>query len=367
MVASVMPRATPDAGGDEVAGLVMSLLAGLVSEADAATKLGIGRRDLRSLLEQYGLADAAMLPCRVDDQLALTYIDIGRDSFAAPRFDDVVERHKADPPPGRAVFRLPAPDMVRAGARVTGPAGIIAHVGRCGSTLLCNLLAATGGWAAIKEPEVVNRLLLRRANEPDETRQDMIGALVAGALHSLAHGVRRDAAGAARHCVVKLSSWNLLFADAFVGRLASTPVVMLTRDPWATVASSLQQLPDWYRAASDMPAPDDRVALARLFATEWSRIVDAALDLPGAPLFIRYEALIDDPQAVLGAVRRRLGDDRANAPDALGAVMRQYSKAAGQEPFEPGGVHRRDMLDGDLRDVVTTITAASWARLRGRE
>ena len=274
---------------------------------------------------------------------------------------------RSNPPPESPVFRLPARGILRAGASTAGPAGIIAHVGRCGSTLLCNLLAASGGWVAIKEPEILNRLLRRRANVPDEPRRETIDALVAGVLHSLAHGVRRDAAGAARRCVVKLSSWNLLFADAFIGRLPSTPIVVLTRDPWATVASSLQQLPDWYRAASDMPAPHDRVALARLFATEWRRIVEAALDLPGRPLFVRYEALIDDPGAVLGAVRRQLGDNRAQSGDTLGAVMRQYSKAAGQEPFDPGGMHRRDTLGGDIRDLVTTITAGSWARLRERE
>ena len=188
-MASMMPCAAPAAGDVDVAAIVMSLLAGLVGEADAAARLGIGPGDLRSLLEQYGLADRAMLPCRVDDQLALTYIDIGRDGFTAPRFDDVVERHKADPPPGSPVFRLPARDMLHAGdTPASEAAGIIAHVGRCGSTLLCNLLAATGGWVAIKEPEVLNRLLLRRANEPDETRRDTIGALVAAALHSLEIG-----------------------------------------------------------------------------------------------------------------------------------------------------------------------------------
>ncbi len=361
----------PSPRGVDVARIVMLSLTGLASEADAAKALGIGPGDLHLLLAQCGLADTAMLPCRVDDQFALTYIDIGRDSFAAPRFDDVVERHcKADPPVERPVFRLPAcdiADIADSGRSVVGPAGIIAHVGRCGSTLLCNLLAATGGWATIKEPEVINRLLLRRANEPDAARRETIAALVAGALHSLAYGVRRDAAGAARRCAVKLSSWNLLTADAFVARLPSTPIVMLARDPWATVASSLQQAPDWYHAAADMPPPHDRPALARLFATEWHRVVEAALALPGAPLFVRYEALIDDPGAVVGAVRRHFGDDRSIAPDSLDVVMRQYSKAAGREPFDPGGLHRRDGLDDDLREMVTAITASSWARLRERE
>lgn len=361
-------RAAPATGDVDVAATVMSLLAGLGSAEDAATKLGIGRADLRSLLEQHGLADAAMMPCRVDDALALTYVDIGRDGFAAPRYDDVVERHcRSDPPPDGPVFRLSAHDVLRAAAPVSRPAGMIAHVGRCGSTLLCNLLAATGGWAAIKEPEIVNRLFLRRANEPDDTRRETIDALVAAVLHGMAHGSRRDATGAPRRCVVKLSSWNLLLADGLVGRQPPIPIVMLTRDPWATVASSLQQMPDWYRAAADMPPPDDRVALARLFATEWHRVVEAALALPGAPLFVRYEALIDDSGAVVGAVRRHLGDDRATAPDSLDLVMRHYSKADGREPFEPRGMHRREGLDGDLRDIVTAITASSWARLRARQ
>jgi len=362
---SCVRRNAPPNG--DVATIVKLSLTGLLGETEAAERLGIGTADLRSLLAQHDLADTAMLPCRVDDELALTYVDIGRDSFAAPRFDDVVERHvRADPPPESAVFRLPARDVLRADAAAAGPAGIIAHVGRCGSTLLCNLLAAGGGWAAIKEPEVINRLLLRRANERDEARRVTIAALVARVLHNLAHGTRRDAAGATRRCAVKLSSWNLLFADAFA-TAPTTPIVMLSRDPWATVASSLQHLPDWYHAAADMPAPHDRVALARLFATEWSRIVEAALSLPGTPLFVSYDALIADPAATVAAVRRHFGDDRPLEPGMLDAVRQQYSKAAGQEPFDPGGRHRRDGLDDDIRDVVTTITASGWARLRERE
>ena len=346
----------------DVATTVMLLLAGLVGEDAAAARIGIDGAALRAVLAELGLADGAMVPCRVDERLALAWVDIGRDDFAVPRFDDVVERHvRGYPPPAGPVFRLPA-DEVLAGADAAGagPAGIIAHGGRCGSALLCNLLAASGGWVAIKEPEVINRLLLRLPHEPDTAR---IGALVAAVLRSLAHGTRHDAAGTARRCVVKLSSWNLLYADAFVARLPATPMVVVTRDPWATVASSLDQLPDWYRAGTGLPAADDRLGLARLFAGEWNGVVTAALRLPVPPLFVDYATLVADPVGVLGRVRRHFDDGGPGAGRHVEAVMQQYSKAAGREAFEPRGIHRRRVLPDDLRAAVTAMTAATWSRL----
>jgi hypothetical protein len=166
---------------------------------------------------------------------------------------------------------------------------------------------------------------------------------------------------------VKLTSWNTILADAFVWRLDPIPLVVVTRDPWATVASSLHALPDWYcswsAAGANRGSASDSTELASLFAQEWSRNVEAALRLPQT-LFVSYPELVDNPAAVLTRVRRHLGDGRENPNvETVGKVMRQYSKTASQERFEPRGTHKRNALDAQIRDLVTTITARSWAEL----
>ena len=358
------------AGPGEVVAL---LLAGFLSEAEASASLGVDNDDLESLLGELGLLGAAMVPIEIDQGLATTFVDLGRSAFSAPLFDDVVDHHRrAGRPPRTPRFRLSA-DLVlgaAAGRPLSCPVGLILHVGRCGSTLLCDLLATVTGLVALKEPELVNGLLLRLAAEHDPVARDRLGALVALLLRSLAHGVRLDADGHERACIVKLTSWNAMFADEFVWRLDPSRLVVLTRDPWATVASLLQDPPYWYDgrptlSASRSSARARRLETASLYAQAWSGTVEQALRFPvHQALFVTYAELVNDPVAVLGRVCRHLLDGHQGPDmDAVGRLTGRYSKGASGEPFEPNGRHRRDALDEEVRHVVTTITARTWAEL----
>ena len=283
-----------------------------------------------------------LVPCRVDDDLGVYFAPVGGSSFEAPRFEDVIAAYFAD---GVRVVRVPA-DEVGGGV---APAGLIFHVGRCGSTLLCNLLASAGGWVAVKEPEFINRLLLRRERS---------GELIARLLRCVAEGVRIGADGGERACVVKLTSWNAILADVFVPALAGVPIVVVTRDPWAVVASYLHEPPAWWRG-------DDDAALARVCAEEWSRVVGSALRLPGEVLLVDYAALVGDPVGVLSRVLRHFGDARGAMDEpAVRAAMGRYSK--GVERFDAPGRHRRDGLDARVREMVTEVTASSWRALGER-
>ena len=152
-----------------------------------------------------------MLPVEVDDELNTYFVDLGRSSFAAPLFDDVVDVHHRNGAPASALgFRLSANRILASGAAPPHacPAGLIFHVGRCGSTLLCNLLTNVDGRVAFKEPEFLNTVLLRLAAETDLIRRDQLGAFVALLLRSLAYGARFHTGDPERGCVVKLTSWN---------------------------------------------------------------------------------------------------------------------------------------------------------------
>jgi len=226
---------------------------------------------------------------------------------------------------------------------------------------------------ALKEPEFVNALLFRLATERNPNSKDRLGALVALLLRSLSHGVRFDTDGCERVNVVKLSSWNAMLADEFVWRLAPIPLVVVTRDPWATVTSFLHDPPHWYSpppapSTDRSSAPANRMEAARFFAEAWSRTVEGALRLPPRlTLFVNYGELVDDPLSVLVRVCRHLGNE-CESPnvESVAKITGQYSKAAREERFEPRGRHHRDALEAEVKDLVTTITARSWSALLKR-
>ncbi len=356
--------------------MVALLLAGFLSESQASKQLGLDIGDLEILLEEVSLAGVAMVPVEVDDELDTYYLDIGRSGFAAPLFDDVVDKHRRTGGSVASVrLRLPATNVLGAAAPPPSacPGGLIFHVGRCGSTLLCNLLASVDGWVALKEPEFVNAVLLRLAAERDTVSRARLSELAALLLRSLAHGVRVGADGRERACVVKFTSWNLLLADELIGCLDRVPLVVLTRDPWATVASLLHDPPHWY---APPPSPGEprpsararRVEAAGVFAETWSRTVERALRLPAErTLLVSYADLVQQPLGMLGRVFRHLGDDRTiPSTQWIDDVMSRYSKGTSAERFEPRARHFRDALNPEVRDLVTTITADTWSDLAER-
>lgn len=349
----------------DIVGLV---LAGLAGEADAARRLGLDHGELRSLLADLNLGHAAMIPVAIDDELASYYADLGMNAFDVPLFDSVVDSHRPTHANASTVgFRLSADAVLGAAAMSLGraPGGLMFHVGRCGSTLLCNLLASVGGWVVLREPEFLNTLLRRLAAERDRAAKDRLGLLIAQSLRSLAHGVRLDAERRERACVVKLSSWNAMIADDLVTTFDATPLVVVTRDPFATVASFLREPPHWHDARS---IGGDRMKAARFFAEVWSRTIDAALHLPSQrTLFIDYAELVAEPSTTLVSLCRHLGDrDARPNSKAIAIVMANYSKGPRGERFEAHGRHRPQSLGEAERDLVESITAASRTALRER-
>lgn len=352
----------PPAGHDvaECAGL---LLAGLAGREETAARLGVDTATLDALLRDLSLADRAMMPVGVDRDLATTFLDIGGQPFDLPTYDDTVDRATAADDPGRLRFRLPARAIVAATPPVASPVpGFMLHVGRCGSTLLCNLLAATGGRVALREPEFLNTLFLARAATRDPAQTARIDTLVTRLIACLAHGVRP------RDCLVKFSSWTTALAAPLIAAIDGASAIVVVRDPSATIASFLDQPPYWYgdRPARGPLAGAERTSAARFFAHSWQSVVRAAMFLPrDRTLFVRYEDIVGDPYAVVERARRHLGDinpppDRA----AIDRVMALYSKGSAAEAFDRSGRHQRAPLDHDLVDQVAAITARDWDSVR---
>jgi hypothetical protein len=354
------PTAAPPQGASELAGLV---LAGFLTLDEASARLGIDSNDLAWVLTDLGLQDAAIIPVHVDDKLHTYFLDLGRESFAAPLYDEIVDAYR-ETQTGLG-FCLSADSILASGGRPQpDPKALVFHVGRCGSTLLCNLLSSDPDRVVIKEPEFINSLLLSAAMETDTGAKDRIWALITCLLRSLTAGVRVAIDGSERECVVKLTSWNLLHAHEIVRRLGPIPLVVVVREPWATVASFLQERPYWYGsrpADQDLLSTRARQEDAGLFAASWSRTIEIALSLPQRQtLFVSYREIVDEPDLVLERVNRHLGDGRNSLGSSrIQAVLGQYSKGGRGETFDPDGRHLREGLSEDLRDLVSAITARS--------
>jgi len=336
-------------------------LAGLAGEEVTASRLGIGSADLRNLLRELSLGDCRMMPVSVDADLGTYFLDMAGETFDAPTFDAIAERAAmADGQGSRTRFQLPAHDILAAAAAPCGaaPDAMILHVGRCGSTLLCNLLANTGDWVALREPEVCNQLFIARAATRDPPEIERIETLAGQLMGCFARSVRP------RKSVVKLSSWTAKLAVPLLARLHATRIIVVVRDPWTTVASFLAEPPHWYgdRPVGMELTGQDRAEAAHFFANAWRTTVEAACRLPkDRTLFIDYDDLSGDPVAVLAAVRHHLRDRGPPAdPVAVSQTMGSYSKGASAEPFDPSGIHRRAPLDVELADIVTAVAACEW-------
>lgn len=343
--------------GDTTAIDVGLHLAGLTGAAETAARLGIAVAELRALLGGLDLSRCAMMPVAVGDNLDIRFRDMAGEAFDAPTFDDSIDRARSRTGPPRT-FSLPADAIIATATRppLAAPQAIILHVGRCGSTLLCNLLAGGGERVALREPEFVNSLFLARAATRDPAEIARIDKLAGQLTACLARAVQP------RKAIVKLSSWTTPLAAPLLARFPGTPVIVVVRDPLQTVASFLAEPPHWYGPADAAIGGRERARAAQFFAEAWRSTVTAARSLPGdRTLFVDYAEIAGDPAATLEKLRRYLGDARPSSdPAATRAAMASYSKAASGEAFDPAGKHRRAALDRDLADIVAAVTAGEW-------
>src|SRR5947207_1337159 len=119
-------------------------LIGALSDAEAADQLGLSVRQVRRLKTTLASEGPAAL------------VHGNRERF----FHQTVERWRRERPAALSV-EIDLETFVLAAQRQPGrpPDGFVFHVGRCGSTLLANMLSASGQHLVIKESSGVNALM----------------------------------------------------------------------------------------------------------------------------------------------------------------------------------------------------------------
>jgi hypothetical protein len=258
------------------------------------------------------------------------------------------------------------------------PDGFIFHTGRCGSTLLANLLAASGRYSVLREPGIVIDLSLAWLEADDTTRRELESLF-----ELILPQMLWATAGAARYRLLKPAAWNIQVAQTLLRIFPTTPAVFLYRAPSETVASMLFDPPGWLEwiwrpqsfRARCMPSlrtfpRGEKLSPAILFAHAWRSAVEAALALPPERLLLLdYADMVSDPA---DSLKRVLTHFRQPVdPEIIAAMLTTrsiYSKdPARAERFDPNGAHRRPLLSCEELSGVDRVVGDIWRSLRAQE
>ncbi len=352
-----------------------TLLMGAIDDAEAARQLGVAVDEIQRL-KQVVAGDAAMLvPIAVD--LAthrVELLDLAGIAYREPFFHETIEVRRRERPAGLNV-EVDLNNLVSAARRYrTPPDGFIFHVGRCGSTLLANMLAASGEHLLIKEPELVSELIAHWLHAEDDQARQQREALVDATVRCLL-----GTAGSARYRVLKFAAWNIRMAGVLARLFPSTPAVFLYRSPLETVASMLFRPPAWFDLiggprpiqARFFPtvreAPEDApLSAVMLFAHAWRSAAEAALALPpGRAILLDYgEMLVGAADAIKRVLTHLRQPFEPQTIAAIVAARTTYSKDGAA--FDPAGAHRRPPLSATDEAQVRTIVGDVWTRLEAR-
>jgi hypothetical protein len=364
--------------------VITKLLIGALSEAEAAEILELSLPEIQRLISAVAGHNGSLVPISVNlDTQRFEFLDIKDTKYSEPFFGDTINRVRCEN--SQALnFEVNFEDFLCGAERYQRPPdGFLFHVGRCGSTLLANMLSSSGKHLVVKEPDLISDLLAGWLRARNKAARKQMELLVAAAIRYVLGAV--GGAGAAdviRYRILKLAAWNVCLAKVILELFPKTPAVFLYRSPLETVASLLFQRPAWFELiecprsiqASFFPSlcelPEGtEPSPAVLFAHAWRSAAEAALAIPPESLLVmEYRALIDDPQATISRMLSYFHHPIDHSVIGPMAAKRSiYSKDAAQLVYyEPGSKHARPALSCEEADEIRAITAAPWRQLRLR-
>jgi hypothetical protein len=264
-------------------------------------------------------------------------------------------------PARESVVQIAREDVGR-GTAGTGPAGIVFHVARCGSTLVSQLLKQHVGVAVYAEPLPVNEILLPPHKWP---RAELVAAL------------RSLGAAFARHArkpwVWKLTSWNTLFCDIVAEAFPATPWVLCLRDPVEVSVSLLKTPAGWIWDGGQPAAPFvkaiDPEGASRSREEYVARLYGAFCDA-AARLYPSLGALVDYgslPGAAWDVVGPRFGlaiDEPARARMREAAGMNSKAPIGRPQKFATDAADKQAAASDGLRRAIDAFARPALDRLK---
>jgi hypothetical protein len=319
---------------------------------------------------------ARLVPVAIDpDQDRVDLLAMRGVKYAEPFFHETVSRRRREfaGAPG-AVIDIETFQKA-ASHHQQHPGAFIFHTGRCGSTLLANLLSATRRHVLIKEPRPVSDPIAAWLTTDDPESRRRMALLVSAAVRHLS-----GTAGARRYKVFKLAAWNVRLADILMNLFPKTGSVFVYRSPLEVVASLMFQPPAWldliycprklqccfFPSLKEVPEHEP-LTPPLLFAHAWRSCAEAALAQPsGRMLLVEYSQMVLNPTRTVERVLAHLNHEvSAGCLSSVARAATTYSKdPLGKAAFDPAGAHRRPALAASEESCVREITANTAARLR---
>jgi hypothetical protein len=306
-----------------------------------------------------GLSSDGWTPVRLDESPAGLRVDWcytdGYD-FDDPFFDQTVERCLREP--ARLLFRRSTP--LSALTCPAAPNGLIAHISRCGSTMVTQVLAARGDVVAWSEPPIVDqvvRVAAAGACGPDAVR---------GVLGELAARGRPAS-------VVKLDAWASLDLSVVRQAAPDVPLVMMVRDPLEVLVSQAGRrgyhmipgaLPPEQLGLrpGDQPEPDEYGAI----------VLGRLLEVAHATLTGDHRALVVDYTELPAAVDRIATHFGLQTTPEQARTMTQAAARNAKNPvlpFAPDTEQKQHLATAQMRASIDRWAQPWYERLlqlRGR-
>jgi hypothetical protein len=266
-------------------------------------------------------------------------------------------RARVPPPPETATGLEPLAAIGRRD-RAAMPAGIIAHVSRCGSTLLANALRSGAACTLLSEPAPISELLRTpRACDLSEPAQADLLAGIVSRFGSIG--------GQPSRIVIKLASEDLVSLARVRAIWPDVPCVIVTRDPVEVLISQVRAPTGWLRFRRERdriaalaeidPEHVDGVSDEELCARILARLYRAAADhLDAGCLLIDYREM---QPAMAGRVIEMFSLETVSAP-AISRAFEVYAKdPEGRQSFVDDSLAKRVAARGLLE-----ACSEQWAR-----
>jgi hypothetical protein len=278
--------------------------------------------------------------------------------FTEPFFEQTIARLRRTNPANRSAVCPRAP----LGALHHFPAGLplrglVFHVSRCGSTLLCQMLAAVPRNRVVSEPQILDDLLRsdRRGREiSEEEKITLLRGAIAALGQPLADGAER--------LFVKLDCWHLLQLPLIRRAFPNVPLAFVYRDP-VEVLVSLMRMPSLTMARETIRTED-------LEMTEAERQSLSAVEHAAAILRAFYRAArrhrnvltpvayADLPTAALNAFPSHSSDQ--DEETLMLAAAASDAKNPGQR-FTPDATTKRRAASPEILAAAEKWTARAYA------
>ncbi len=319
------------------------------------------------------IAEEGYLPVAIDlRQQRLALRRLAGDRFHEPFFDQTASDWRSRPS-----IDIPLEGFVGAVANAQWnlSSNLILHTGRCGSTLLANLLGLRSATLVLKEPAFLNAAVVCDLHTQGSRESGMMSILSTRLLKYSA----RVANVQGRQLVVKASSWTAPWWLSIAQHEFDFRLLLMWQDPFSVVASELSSPPAWItdnritsfaaqlgvQYAGNYPLTRDNLVV--LFAAVWRTIVKAFLTAGtdwNRSAFLAFDSFTTHTLQTLLEVEAwfRIGDP-SSQPDGFEETAARYSKSGAGEQYDPRGVHYRAPLSERDRARVAEMTKTALSGL----